>query len=118
MPGQPSPGKRPKQDPLTKRFTNGHKCFTAMQSKFMIEIMAKDEEKRLGFEDNKCVCLSLSLSLSLSLCLCVSLSLCLCVSLPLYLCVSTSPSHTIALTFHTHTTDTSSRQRAIPWRVS
>ena len=47
-----SPGKKVR-DPLTKRFTNGHKCFTAMQSKFMIEIMAKDEEKRLAFEDNK-----------------------------------------------------------------
>jgi hypothetical protein len=48
-----SPGKKKGRDPLTKRFTNGHKCFTAMQSKFMVEIMAKDEEKRLSFEDNK-----------------------------------------------------------------
>jgi len=52
MPPKESPGKKVR-DPLTKRFTNGHKCFTAMQSKFMIEIMAKDEEKRLAFEDNK-----------------------------------------------------------------
>ena len=50
-----SPGKRKKQDPLTKRFTNGHKCFTSMQSKFMVEIMAKDEDKRLAFEDKKFV---------------------------------------------------------------
>jgi len=50
-----SPGKKKERDPLTKRFTNGHKCFTAMQSKFMIEIMGKDEEKRLAFEDNKYV---------------------------------------------------------------
>jgi len=56
MPSQAAPGKRrQKQDPLTKRFTNGHKCFTAMQSKFMIEIMTKDEGQRLGFEDNKYV---------------------------------------------------------------
>jgi hypothetical protein len=51
----PSPGKRKPRDPLTKRFTNGHKCFTSMQSKFMVEIMAKDEQKRLFFEDNKYV---------------------------------------------------------------
>jgi hypothetical protein len=43
------------RDPLTKRFTNGHKCFTAMQSQFMVEIMAKDEGQRLHFEDNKYV---------------------------------------------------------------
>ena len=43
------------RDPLTKRFTNGHKCFTAMQSQFMVEIMAKDEAQRLHFEDNKFV---------------------------------------------------------------
>lgn len=49
-----SPGKKAR-DPLTKRFTNGHKCFTAMQSKFMIEIMAKDQQKQLHFEDNKYV---------------------------------------------------------------
>jgi len=50
-----SPGKKKGRDPLTKRFTNGHKCFTAMQSKFMVEIMGKDEEKRLAFDDNKYV---------------------------------------------------------------
>lgn len=51
-----SPGKesgKKARDPLTKRFTNGHKCFTAMQSQFMVEIMGKDESKRLHFEDNK-----------------------------------------------------------------
>jgi len=48
-----SPGGKKARDPLTKRFTNGHKCFTAMQSQFMVEIMAKDESQRLHFEDNK-----------------------------------------------------------------
>lgn len=47
--------KKKGRDPLTKRFTNGHKCFTAMQSQFMVEIMAKDEAQRLHFEDNKYV---------------------------------------------------------------
>ena len=54
MPGKP-PEKKKGRDPLTKRFTNGHKCFTAMQSQFMVEIMAKDESQRLYFEDNKYV---------------------------------------------------------------
>ena len=47
-----SPIKKKGRDPLTKRFTNGHKCFTAMQSKFMVEIMAKDESQRLFFEES------------------------------------------------------------------
>lgn len=54
MPGKP-PEKKKGRDPLTKRFTNGHKCFTSMQSQFMVEIMAKDEGQRLYFEDNKYV---------------------------------------------------------------
>ena len=49
------PQKKPPRDPLTKRFTNGHKCFTAMQSQFMVEIMTKDEGQRLHFDDNKYV---------------------------------------------------------------